>query len=58
MRGGAECHMCGRCSGFRGAVLLAPRSPCHEIAHVAGLKGRSPFRDGGGEQSVREPGAI
>lgn len=36
MQGASECHMCGRCSGFRGAIELAPRSPNHEIVHVAG----------------------
>jgi polyferredoxin len=36
MRGGADCHMCGRCDGFRDAISLAPRSPNHEIVHVAG----------------------
>ncbi|HET6378215.1 MAG TPA: 4Fe-4S binding protein [Methylocella sp.] len=36
MRGAAECHMCGRCSGFRGAVSLAPRSPSREIVELAG----------------------
>jgi hypothetical protein len=36
MRGGADCHMCGRCDGFRDAISLAPRSPSHEIVHVAG----------------------
>ena len=36
MRGASQCHMCGRCSGFRGAVMLAPRSPNHEIVEVAG----------------------
>lgn len=35
MRGASECHMCGRCSGYRGAVVLARRSPNHEIIHVA-----------------------
>jgi hypothetical protein len=35
MRGASECHMCGRCSGFRGAVVLARRSPNHEIVCVA-----------------------
>ncbi len=36
MRGASDCHMCGRCSGFRGAIRLAPRSPNDEIIHVAG----------------------
>ena len=36
MRGAGACHMCGRCTGFRGAVTLARRSPNHEIIHVAG----------------------
>lgn len=36
MRGASDCHMCGRCSSFRGAISLAPRSPDHEIVHVAG----------------------
>jgi polyferredoxin len=36
MRGASECHMCGRCSGFRGAISLSPRAPNHEIVHVAG----------------------
>lgn len=40
MRGASQCHMCGRCSGFRGAVALAPRSPSHEIVHVAGTQAR------------------
>ncbi|WP_430910189.1 4Fe-4S binding protein [Methylobacterium sp. sgz302541] len=36
MKGSGACHMCGRCSGYRGAVRLARRSPNHEIVHVAG----------------------
>jgi polyferredoxin len=41
MRGAADCHMCGRCSGFRGAISLSPRSPGHEIVHVAGTTPKS-----------------
>ena len=36
MRGASDCHMCGRCSGFRGAISLSPRAPSHEIVQVAG----------------------
>ncbi|HVY56817.1 MAG TPA: 4Fe-4S binding protein [Xanthobacteraceae bacterium] len=36
MRGASQCHMCGRCSGFRGAIALARRSPNYEIVEVAG----------------------
>lgn len=38
MKGAGQCHMCGRCSGFRGAVTLARRSPSYEIVHVAGAE--------------------
>ncbi len=38
MRGASQCHMCGRCSGFRDAVMLARRSPNHEIVNVAGAR--------------------
>ena len=31
MKGGSKCHACGRCSGYRGAVQLAARSPNAEI---------------------------
>jgi polyferredoxin len=34
MQGGAECHMCGRCSDYRGAISLSPRSPEAEIVHL------------------------
>lgn len=33
MRGAAECHACGRCSGQRGAVRLIARSSNQEILH-------------------------
>ncbi len=42
MRGNAACHMCGRCSGHRGAVALAPRSPNSEILS-AGEREISPW---------------
>lgn len=32
MQGAGDCHMCGRCAGFKEAVGLATRSPCAEIA--------------------------
>ena len=35
MEGAAECHMCGRCSDYRGAIALQPRSPEAEIVGVA-----------------------
>jgi len=35
MQGAGDCHMCGRCSGYRGAIALSPRSPEAEIVHVA-----------------------
>ncbi|MFA5662641.1 4Fe-4S binding protein [Castellaniella sp.] len=36
MQGAADCHMCGRCSDYRGAITLTPRSPEAEIVHVSG----------------------
>src|SRR3546814_16538913 len=35
MQGAADCHMCWRCSDYRGAIQLTPRSPEAEIVHVA-----------------------
>lgn len=34
MKGAADCHMCGRCSGHRGAVRLAARMPGREIVSL------------------------
>lgn len=31
MRSASQCHACGRCSGHRDAIALAPRSPNREI---------------------------
>jgi len=36
MQGAADCHMCGRCSDYRGAIAPSPRSPEAEIVDVAG----------------------
>ena len=35
MKGAGDCHVCGRCSGYRGAIALTPRSPEEEIVNVA-----------------------
>ncbi|OZI74227.1 4Fe-4S binding protein [Bordetella genomosp. 12] len=35
MKGAGDCHMCGRCSDYRGAIALTPRSPEEEIVDVA-----------------------
>lgn len=35
MKGASDCHMCGRCSDYRGAIQLTPRSPEAEIVHTA-----------------------
>ncbi len=40
MQGASLCHMCGRCSGFRGAITLATRSPSDDIVRVAAEKTR------------------
>lgn len=34
MESAAPCHMCGRCSGHRGAITLAARAPGSEIARM------------------------
>ena len=35
MKGASDCHMCGRCSSYRDAIALTPRSPEAEIVEVA-----------------------
>jgi polyferredoxin len=35
MTGPAECHMCARCSGLRGAIALEARPPSREIASLS-----------------------
>lgn len=35
MKTAGDCHMCGRCSGYRGAVTLAPRSPEYEVVETS-----------------------
>ncbi len=45
MRGCAECHSCGRCSGQRSAVALSPRWPNEEIVvHGQHAQSRWPAR--------------
>lgn len=34
MKSASACHACGRCSGYRGAVQLAARSPAREILNT------------------------
>ena len=34
MKGAGDCHVCGRCSGYRGAIELTPRSPEEEVVSV------------------------
>lgn len=38
MESSSPCHMCGRCAGFRDAIVLARRSPNEEIVNIAGKK--------------------
>lgn len=35
MQGAADCHMCGRCSDYRGAIHLDVRSPETEVVYIA-----------------------
>lgn len=35
MKGAGDCHMCGRCSQYRGAIALTPRSPEAEVVEIA-----------------------
>lgn len=34
MQGASDCHMCGRCSGHRDAVVLSARTPNHEVVKL------------------------
>ncbi len=36
MQGSSSCHMCGRCSGHRGAIRLAWRKPAADIVYGSG----------------------
>jgi polyferredoxin len=39
MKGAADCHMCGRCSDYRGAVQLSVRSPEDEVVRTGSSDG-------------------
>jgi hypothetical protein len=39
MKGAADCHMCGRCSDYRGAIRLTPRSSEDEILRTGSSDG-------------------
>lgn len=41
MHSASQCHACGRCSGHRGAIELAPRSPNQEILSLKSERGSS-----------------
>ncbi len=41
LRGNEKCNMCARCSGHLGAVALAPRGPCDEIAALGAGQGEA-----------------
>ena len=38
MQGGADCHMCGRCSGHREAITLSARSASDEVVRLGEAK--------------------
>ena len=42
MKGAADCHMCGRCSGHRDAIALSWRSPADEVVNL-GDKAANPW---------------
>jgi hypothetical protein len=41
MQGASACHMCGRCSGHRGAIRLAWRKPAMDIIYGSGRRATS-----------------
>ncbi len=41
MKGGAQCHMCGRCAGHRDAIALTSRSPSEEIVTFGATENNS-----------------
>lgn len=42
MQGASDCHMCGRCSGYRNAIALTSRSPNEEIIRLGAKQANLP----------------
>jgi polyferredoxin len=40
MQSASDCHMCGRCAGFKDAVALETRPSRHEIVEIAGREAK------------------
>ncbi len=63
--GASACHMCGRCAGFRDAIVIRPRAPGSEVVRlgvtatswdrlltICGLMGVAPLRSFGRSRNL------